>query len=164
VIPQPSRHARYAVMRLLACLLAILLIPACSGFGPRALESSRTRYNIAIQGTDSQQQLLNLVRLRYRDTPFFLQLSSVSSNLRFRAAVGAGGQIASGGPDIASVDGSSAVEESPTMTYTPLQGGKFVKQMLEPVDLGILFSGGSARLPNRSRRCNPVPPRAPRRF
>ena len=177
MILRPIHRPRRAARRALCGVLAAICASGCSGLGPRALESNRTRYNIAIQRTDSEELLLNLVRLRYRDTPFFLQLSSVSANLRFRAAVGVGGQIASGGPDIASVDGNVAIEESPTITYTPLQGEKFVKQMLEPVDLEILlwltYSGWSVDralrllvqeingVPNAPTASGPTPTLAP---
>lgn len=135
-------RSKMSEARRVARVLGVVLLASltgCSGFGPRALEWNRTRYNIAVQRTDAQELLLNLIRLRYRDTPFFLQVSSVSANLRFQAGVGAGGAFPSSGPDVVTIDGSVAVEESPTMTYTPLQGEKFVKQLLEPVELNILL-------------------------
>jgi hypothetical protein len=125
--------------RIAAMLAALLSIIGCSGFGPRALKFNRNQYNMAMQQTSAQELLMNLVRLRYRDSPFFLQVASVSANLKLTVGLGASGEIPSGGPNVVSLDGAVAMEESPTMTYTPLQGEQFVKQMLEPVDLDILL-------------------------
>jgi hypothetical protein len=123
----------------IAAMLAVLPLVGCSGFGPRALEFNRNQYNMAVQQTNAQELLLNLVRLRYRDSPFFLQVASVSANLTFSGGIGATGEIPSGGPNVVTLNGTVALEESPTMTYTPLQGEQFVKQMLEPVELEILL-------------------------
>jgi hypothetical protein len=43
--------------------------------------------NSAFQQTNDEQLLLNLVRLRYRDTPAFLEVSSISSQTRFEATI-----------------------------------------------------------------------------
>jgi len=94
---------------------------------------------MAVQQTDAQELLLNLVRLRYRDTPFFLEVASVSANLKFHVEAEAGGVIPSSGPNVVTLGGGVAYEESPTMTYTPLRGKQFVTQMLEPVELEILL-------------------------
>jgi hypothetical protein len=103
------------------------------------MRSNRTHYNMAVQQTDAQELLLNLVRLRYRDTPFFLEVASISANLKFQVDAEAGGLIPSSGANVVSLGGGIAYEESPTMTYTPLRGKQFVTQMLEPVELEILL-------------------------
>jgi len=127
-------------IRLGAVGLSLLIVIGCGGgVGPGAMRANRNHYNIAVQQTDAQQLLMNLVRLRYRDTPFFLEVASVSANLRFQADADAGGVFPSGGSNIMSLDAGIAYEESPTMTYTPLRGEDFVTQMLEPVELEILL-------------------------
>ncbi|MCK5571431.1 MAG: hypothetical protein KAJ12_01665 [Bacteroidetes bacterium] len=128
-------HCRLIV---LSALLPIL-VGCGGGVGPGAMRSNRNHYNMAVQQTDAQELLLNLVRLRYRDTPFFLQVASVSANLKFHIDADAGGLIPSSGPNIVTLGAGVAYEESPTMTYTPLRGKQFVTQMLEPVKLGILL-------------------------
>src|SRR5262249_14223630 len=57
-------------------LLAVL--GGCA-LGPRALESSRLRYNEAVKITSEQQLLLNIVRLRYTDTPSSLAVSAIAA-------------------------------------------------------------------------------------
>jgi hypothetical protein len=116
---------------------AALVLTGCPQIGPRALEFNRNQYNIAVQRTAAQELLLNLVRLRYRDTPVFLQVASVSASLRLERSVGIGGEV--GSSDLVTLDGVLTFEETPTRTYTPLQGEQFVKQLLEPVNLEILL-------------------------
>lgn len=57
-----------------ACLLA-----GCNAIGPKTVRGARLNYNEAIAQSWNQQLLLNLVRLKYRDTPFFLEINSVST-------------------------------------------------------------------------------------
>lgn len=49
-----------------------LLAGGCAYHGPEALSMTRPEYNVVIQQTNDQELLLNLVRLKYRDTPYFL--------------------------------------------------------------------------------------------
>ncbi len=43
----------------------------CGTLGPSAIKGERINYNSAIQRSNDEQLLLNLVRLKYRDTPSF---------------------------------------------------------------------------------------------
>ncbi len=161
-----------------AVLAAACLLGGCTQIGPRALELNRSDYNIAVQRTGAQELLLNLVRLRYRDTPLFLQVASVSASLKFQRSIGTRGEVQIGDPDLVWLDGAVSFEETPTMTYTPLQGEEFVKQLLEPVELEILLlltsSGWSVErallllvqsingIPNAPTASGPTPEQAPR--
>ena len=165
--------------RILVVLATCMLAAGCSGgFGPRALKFNRNQYNMAMQQTSAQELLLNLVRLRYRDTLLFLQVASLSASLKFSGGIGLSGEMPTQGPSIVTLDGSVALEESPTMTYTPLQGEDFVKQMLEPVELEVLLllssSGWSVEcalrllvqsingIPNAPTASGPTPELAPK--
>ncbi len=50
-----------------------LILTACQNIGPKRLKPERLNYNRAIHYTEKQQKLLNIVRLRYGDSPFFLR-------------------------------------------------------------------------------------------
>jgi hypothetical protein len=52
----------------LGCL-AVLVIEGCTSLGATILRGERIDYNLALQQTNDEQMLLNLVRLKYRDTP-----------------------------------------------------------------------------------------------
>ena len=76
--------------RMICFLLTILLLfgpIGCLNFGPVSLKSERSKYNMAIQKTNDEQLLLNLVRLKYRDNTFFLEVSNVASQFRMKNKV-----------------------------------------------------------------------------
>src|SRR2546428_7532267 len=60
-------------------LIAVLLIAGCSAFGPKTLARDRLRYNEVVKSTTEEQLLLNIVRLRYSDTPSSLAVSAIAA-------------------------------------------------------------------------------------
>lgn len=67
-----------------------LLLCGCHSFGPKGLEGTHSRYNQAIVNSLNEQILQNLVRLRYRDMPYFLEIGGVTASLRLEAAKSVG--------------------------------------------------------------------------
>ena len=57
-------------------VLAGSLAASCS-LGPRALDTLRLRYNEVVKTTSEEQLLLNIVRLRYTDTPSSMAVSTI---------------------------------------------------------------------------------------
>ena len=56
-------------------ILPVFFLGACqSYFGPTTLNTTHPAYNQAIVNSLDQQMLLNLVRLKYRDQPYFLKV------------------------------------------------------------------------------------------
>ena len=51
------------------CILGFLGAFLGYGFGPRSLVQTRLQYNEAVKTTSEEQFLLNIVRLRYTNTP-----------------------------------------------------------------------------------------------
>ena len=134
-----TRGAGRRVPVLAAALTAALLLGGCAYIGPRALEQNRKPYNIAIQSTNDEQMLLNLARLKYRDTPFFLQVSSVATQFVFNPSATAKGQLTESGPGTLGLTAGIAYEENPTITYAPLQGNEFVERLLAPISLDTIL-------------------------
>ena len=60
-------------------LLLATLLAGCTGFGPYVLQQSRLQYNEVVKTTTEQQLLLNIVRLRYTDTPSSLAVSAIAA-------------------------------------------------------------------------------------
>ncbi len=112
---------------------------ACGSLGPKRVEGNRFDYNTALQKSSDQQLLLNLVRLKYRDTPYFLEVSSVTSQLKYSASVAVDAEVPDRGFNIFGFGGNARVEENPTIVYSPLQGDKFITQFLSPVSLETLL-------------------------
>ncbi len=133
-----------ANQRLPACLALLpwLVLSAC-GIGPSRVPSDRFDYNEAIARSSNEQMLLNLVRLRYRDTPVFLAVASV-----LQQYVVTGGVAVSGGTgnlngfSADSIGGGANLRyiERPTITYAPLTGDEFAQQLLTPIPSDLLFS------------------------
>ena len=129
---------------LLLTLLALGSI-GCLNYGPISLKSERSKYNLAIQKTNDEQLLLNLVRLKYRDTPFFLEVGNVASQFRLKNKASITAQLESMVKDIFNLGASTSYEESPTVSYTPLHGDNFVKHILSTLPLKtitLLFHSG----------------------
>ncbi len=92
--------------------------------------------------------LMNLVKLKYRDSPTFLQVTSISTNRQWATTAGInaplGNSVYSAG-NLVPLSAGTAYTENPTVTYTPLMGEAFVKQMLSPIPIEtliLLFQAG----------------------
>lgn len=62
-----SRGAAWRLTTLATCFVLSLATGGCASLGPAAIRWERTDYNVAIQETQNEQLLLNLVRLRYSE-------------------------------------------------------------------------------------------------
>ncbi|QPJ63011.1 MAG: hypothetical protein G3M70_14445 [Candidatus Nitronauta litoralis] len=120
---------------ILGLFLAVLVTSGCAGVGHGRIEGERSNYNVAIQRSNDEQLLLNLVRLRYRDTPFFLEVSSVATQFTYSAGANAGSRLESGVKGIFNLGADAAIEERPTVTYAPLQGEDFIHRFLSQVPM-----------------------------
>lgn len=115
-----------------------VFLAGCAQLGPQVLSTGRPLYNIAVQQTESQQLLLNIVRQRYNDPILFLDVTSISSGFS-REVNGSllSSIFNSGKNDLTGTLGGS-IGENPFIFYAPNTGEKFVRQMLTPMDLSTL--------------------------
>lgn len=67
------------------------------GVGPRALHPVHAQFNESVARTLDEQLLLDFVRLRHRENPYFLQVGSITSQLSLAASCALTGDIALGG-------------------------------------------------------------------
>lgn len=123
----------------ISIVCAALFLSACGSLGPTAIQGSRTDYNVVLRQTEDEQLLLNLVRLRYRDRVLFLEASALNTQFTFSGSAEASTELGPGVAEVYGVGGRVAVEEKPTVTYTPLQGGDFVERVLSPIKLETLL-------------------------
>ena len=119
-------------------LLLILAYATGCTLGPKQIESSRRTYNDAIQRTDKEQMLLNLVRLKYRDAPLFLEIGSVSTQHTFGSSADASLSVRPG-VDLLGFSTGLSRTERPTVTYTPLVDSDFQKGLLAPINQQTLL-------------------------
>ncbi|HEX3449307.1 MAG TPA: hypothetical protein VHS97_13690 [Isosphaeraceae bacterium] len=104
---------------------------AASGcLGPAAVRFTRMQYNEAVRSTNDEQLLTNLVRLRYADTPVFVDLPNITS--QFELAAGGSDPGPSGSQTNFGVGGAWG-RDSPTLSYHPRQGREIAKALLDPL-------------------------------
>ena len=115
-------------------LTTSLALTGCiSGSGGRTIRRNYATYNHTIHYNQSQQMLLNLVRMRYRESPLFLKVGAVSTSYNLEVNGGANLGESFEAPNYG-VSAGGSYSERPTVTYTPIEGDTFVKQMLAEVD------------------------------
>ncbi len=141
----------------LVVAIQIGLSACATRMGSQTVPRARFNYNEAIVRSRDEQLLLNLVRLRYRDTPLFLEMGSVVTQFELGGRAGAS--------PIVNIDGTDQNEfgfdvgvnysERPTITYTPLQGAEFTRQLLTPLSPHtlILLSGSGWSIERLLRCC-----------
>ena len=118
----------------LLTILVTVMLGACSQMGPQVLMTGRPQYNIAVQQTEAQQLLLNIVRSRYNDPILFLDITSITSGFSRGVNAGLLGSFSSGNnTGIGNIGGD--IRENPNIFYAPNTRERFVRQMLTPVDL-----------------------------
>lgn len=125
-------------LRLAAALAAVL--PSVGCLGPSALRSTRMRYNEAIRATNDEQLLMNIVRLRYADSPVFIDLPSITSQFEFAGTAGFLGGRGNQFPGFANIgNGELVARDSPTLSFRPREGKDVSRILLTPIS-AELFS------------------------
>jgi len=122
-----------------------LLLTGCASFGPQYLQESRLQYNEVVKTSSEEQLLLNIVRLRYGDTPSSLAVSSVAAQFElaksfqltpfFVASGAAAGSYAAVLPQL-SLTGT----DRPTISLTPADDQEFTRKLFTPLPLdGLIY-------------------------
>jgi hypothetical protein len=117
-------------------LLSVVIgLVGCSSFGPPSVDRDRFEYINAIASSWKQQTLLNIVKLRYADTPVFLDVGQIISGYQLQGTVAIGGSVSSTSyyGDILSMGSTGSFTDKPTITYTPLTGAHFIQVMITPI-------------------------------
>ena len=115
----------------------VVFLGGCTQLGPKLVQAGRNDYNKVLARTEREEQLLNLVRLRYADDPLILDVSSVSTSFEWSQVLSAEGRAfdSKDADSGVGVGGDLAYFERPTITYTPLGGADFVRNVMTPVQL-----------------------------
>lgn len=126
----------------LSVAAALLLAPVagCGGLGPAGIQNGRSVYNDAIVTTNSQQILELIVRQRYDEPHGLMVVASVTANMRFQTTTGLQfgfGATESYAGNLVPLSVSGLYEENPTISYLPLDGEMYVRQLLSPIPLDL---------------------------
>jgi len=147
VSTKPVRRALLATLFLSLVLVDI----SCQHIGPKTIEDDRFAYNKALLNSWKQQTLLNIVRIRYDDLVSFVDVASVAQTHSLTGTAGAslGASIFPWdktsntlGP---SLSGSRQATDSPVISYTPLTGAEFTRNLnspIKPVEICNLIESG----------------------
>jgi len=131
------RNIRSAV--LICGVVAITLLSGCT-VGPKLYESSFTQYNDTVRRTLDEQLLSNLVRMRYLESPIFLQVSSVNASFSVGANAGIGGTFPSGSSNTGTADLGGSYSENPTISFSMPESRKYYGRLLAPISADQITS------------------------
>ncbi|MBM4022658.1 MAG: hypothetical protein FJ284_10555 [Planctomycetes bacterium] len=120
-----TTHRRPHLGGLLA--VAAVCIAAAGCMGSWAMRGTRIGYNKSVSHTASQEMLLNIVRMRYGETPTFLDMPSVVSQTE-ASMIGAGAQDAA---TQGLVEGTFNLRDRPTITYSPRTGDDMAASLIK---------------------------------
>lgn len=132
----PQSHLASALPRILLGLVFAFAAAGCvHGLGPKAIQQEHADYNRQVVASANEQILLNLVRLRYNDTPLFLGIGTIVAQYSLENHVGSGASLSltPTQSDGFNLNGGASWAERPTVTLIPLQGAEFATQMMSPI-------------------------------
>ena len=125
----------------ISVIFLLTLLGGCSYVMPSHVSEEATAYNKSVSHSDDGQMLLNIVRLRNLNAPVFLQINSITSQNSLQTSATLAYSIynppSGGTPN--SISPGASLTQSPTISYTPLQGQQFTQNMLSPVSLLSIY-------------------------
>jgi hypothetical protein len=138
-------------MKTIACLLSlvvILLLVGCASIGPGNITRDRFDYTGAVADSWKSQMLLNLVRIRYGDTPVFLDVGQIVAGYSFQRSLAGSATVpvynSTPPPGIYTgtfgLVGGGSYNDSPTITYSPMTGERFARSMMMPIPPSVILN------------------------
>lgn len=131
-------------------LTALVVLAGCASLGPVKMTSDRTKYNTSITESWKQQILLNIVKIRYVEPLFFVDVGDIvaAHSLETGANVGFSRSMfdLSASSDSSNLDlgVSGKYTDRPTITYRPLTGNAFRKGVISPIPVRNMLYGLNA--------------------
>ncbi|TLN15751.1 hypothetical protein FDZ71_07120 [bacterium] len=120
---------------LLICLCTVAL-SGCA-VGPTTVSRDRFDYTAAISESWKQQMLFNMVKIRYGDSPVFLDVASVINQYSVESAIDLrfswASPIVGSSTNAQSAGAVARYIDRPTITYAPVTGEKFARSLMTPV-------------------------------
>lgn len=121
------------------------LLAAGCGFQSKIIEARQSDLNETIRATNDEQLLLNLVRLRYDETPFFLQIAGVTTSFAAGASAGVSGSFPQNAGNVLGANAGISYSEAPTVTWSLPDSREFFGRLNTPMgadQLTVLTQAG----------------------
>jgi hypothetical protein len=132
-------HVRTLVLRVAAVAMMTTVI-GCAHVSPRMVVRDRFDYGQSLAESWKREMLLNVVRIRYADAPVFMDVTTVINSYSLTGSVNAGATLFSHtDPNEFPFGASSLFSNTPTVTYQPLSGDRFMKSLLRPIPPTAVF-------------------------
>ncbi len=126
---------------ILGMAMVFALLTGCASIGPGSVARDRFDYTTAVADSWKRQMLLNIVKIRYGDAPIFLDVASIINQYQLSTDLNA--SVGWSFPPNANnqrVAVDSNFIDRPTITYTPLTGEKFARNLMTPVAPATVMS------------------------
>lgn len=109
--------------------------------GPSSIIRDRAEFSNSVADSWMRQVLMNIVKIRYLDTPIYLDVSSITTSNSTETSINAGGTTYTKprGIDFLNFGASGRYTDKPTITYTPLTGSKFLTSLMMPIPPESIF-------------------------
>ncbi len=115
--------------------MACTSLCGCLSLGTTRLYEDQLGYSRALGDAEKSDTLLNVVRIRYGDTPIFLQATQVISGYQLQRNVTGGFEAFPAANPSTFLNGSASaqLQQSPTFTFQPLSGAQFAQSFIRPL-------------------------------
>ena len=125
----------------LVLAVLLLVLTGCASLGPNSVARDRFDYTTAVADSWKRQMLLNIVKIRYGDAPIFLDVASIINQYSFETELrGTLGWSSPPSVNRQELGGAGRYYDRPTITYTPLTGEKFARNLMTPIAPATVMS------------------------
>ncbi len=125
----------------LCIVVLVTILTSCAALGPMTVNRDRFDYTTAIADSWKRQMLINIVKIRYGDAPIFLDVASVINQYEFQTNLSAAfGWSSPPNSTNQNVAAGGHYIDRPTITYSPMTGEKFARNLMTPVAPATIMS------------------------
>jgi hypothetical protein len=146
--PDYSASAQRLAVWVLGAAGLCAALSGCTSIGPAGVVRDRFDYSGAVSDSWKSQMLLNLVKIRYGDSPVFLDVGQIVAGYSFQRSVsvnpaakvfngGAGGNVEIGSVGFTA---GGVLNDSPTVTYSPMSGERFARSLMTPIPPSVILN------------------------
>ena len=134
----------------LALCLVLLGLIGCTSIGPPTLRRDRLDYADAMAEASKRETLLNIIKLRYGDTPSMVTVNQLVAGYTLEGRINLATDFFRETFDLAddvNIGVGGTFADRPTITYAPIKGDDFARVMMNPIPPSELFAMVAAGLP-----------------